>query len=70
MRCAVAPKQAQRQASELQQAVQKPLAELGRSLSEATGGVQRTFDGVWTRGAAPAPQLPARQVGALPQPND
>ena len=60
--CAV---QAQQQASDLQQAVQRPLAALGRSLTEATGGVQRSFDDVWTRSTAPARQVPSRQVPAL-----
>ena len=44
--------QAQRQASELQQAVQRPLAALGQGIGEATSSLQRGLDGIFDRAPA------------------
>ena len=54
---AAAASQVQQQASELQQAVQRPLGALGKNFGQLGSGMQRSLDDVFGRGTAPTRQV-------------
>lgn len=49
--------QVQQQASELQQAVQRPLGALGQGIGQVGSGLQRSLDSILDRGTAPTRQV-------------